>query len=731
VAKVRVYELAKELGINSKKLITVLRELHVDVKNHMSTLDKTLAKKIMDMLTTGEKKPIDETTEVPKEEPKKEATIQGEHKEEEPKGEEEEPQKGLDKKETAPNITATLEKKHPAEAKKKKADKKGKVVKTSRKSRKAAKIASSKKPQPEQALILEGRVTVGELAGRLDVPASDILAKLLDLGIISNINKEIDRDELELLSSEYDIKFQLEADPDEEELLTLIEEDEENSILKPRSPVITVLGHVDHGKTSLLDAIRKTNILESEAGGITQHIGAYKATIKGKQITFLDTPGHEAFTTMRARGAQVTDIAVLIVAADDGVMPQTIEAVNHAKAAGVPIIVALNKMDKPDANPERVKQQLAEIDLVPEEWGGNTVVVEVSALKKEGLDELLEMIILVSEMAELKASYSRLAQGTVIEAKLDKGRGPLATLLVQDGVIQVGDPIICGNIYGKVRAMIDDKGKRIKKALPSSPVEILGLNDVPQAGDSFLVVKDEKLARQIALKRGEKLREATLKKIQKVSLDDFFNQALENEIDLNIILKADVQGSAEALQESLMKIESEDVKINIIHKGVGAIKESDVMLASASNAIIIGFNVSTDANVRKLGEKERVDIRLYRVIYEVLDDIKAAIHGLLKPEYEEVNLGQAEIRQTFKVSKVGTIAGSYVREGKITRNANIRVLRDGKIIHEGKISSLKRFKDDTREVTTGFECGILLENFNDLKEGDILEAYVIEQVIPS
>jgi translation initiation factor IF-2 len=480
-----------------------------------------------------------------------------------------------------------------------------------------------------------------------------------------------------------------------------------------------------------LDAIRKTNILESEAGGITQHIGAYKATIKGKQITFLDTPGHEAFTTMRARGAQVTDIAVLIVAADDGVMPQTIEAVNHAKAAGVPIIVALNKMDKPDANPERVKQQLAEIDLVPEEWGGNTVVVEVSALKKEGLDELLEMIILVSEMAELKASYSRLAQGTVIEAKLDKGRGPLATLLVQDGVIQVGDPIICGNIYGKVRAMIDDKGKRIKKALPSSPVEILGLNDVPQAGDSFLVVKDEKLARQIALKRGEKLREATLKKIQKVSLDDFFNQALENEIDLNIILKADVQGSAEALQESLMKIESEDVKINIIHKGVGAIKESDVMLASASNAIIIGFNVSTDANVRKLGEKERVDIRLYRVIYEVLDDIKAAIHGLLKPEYEEVNLGQAEIRQTFKVSKVGTIAGSYVREGKITRNANIRVLRDGKIIHEGKISSLKRFKDDTREVTTGFECGILLENFNDLKEGDILEAYVIEQVIPS
>lgn len=725
MGKVRVYELAKELGINSKKLITVLRELHLDVKNHMSTLDKTVAKKIIDMLTTGEKRPLQETTEAnkiteaAKEEPKEEKP-----KTEKPKSSEEA------KTEEAKNLNPAVGEKPPAETKKKKVEKKVKVIKTSRKSRKAARIASSQKSQPEQTLVLEGRVTVGELAGRLNLPASDILAKLLDLGIISNINKEIDKDELELLSGEYDIRFQLEADPDEEELLTLMEEDE-NSILKTRSPIVTVLGHVDHGKTSLLDAIRKTNILESEAGGITQHIGAYKAKINGKQITFLDTPGHEAFTTMRARGAQITDIAVLIVAADDGVMPQTVEAVNHAKAAGVPIIVAINKMDKPDANPDRVKQQLAEIGLVPEDWGGNTVIVEVSALKKVGLDELLEMITLVSEMAELKASYSRLAQGTVIEAKLDKGRGPLATLLVQDGVIEVGDPIICGNIFGKVRAMIDDKGKRIVKAFPSSPVEILGLADVPQAGDSFLVVRDEKLARQIAAKRGEKLREATLKKAQRITLDDFFNQAQESEIDLNIVLKADVQGSAEVLQESLLKIENEDVRINIIHKGVGAIKESDVMLASASNAIIIGFNVRPEVNVRKLGEKERVDIRLYRVIYEVLDDVKAAIHGLLEPEYEEVDLGQAEIRQTFKVSKIGTIAGSYVREGKITRNANIRVIRDGKVIHEGKISSLKRFKDDTREVATGFECGILLENYNDLKEGDILEAYVIHQVAPS
>jgi len=556
----------------------------------------------------------------------------------------------------------------------------------------------------------------------LNVMASEILAKLLDLGIIYNINQPLTEDLLEFLSEEYGIKFKLKTDPDEEELFNMMEQvtDEQQ---KPRPPVVTVLGHVDHGKTSLLDAIRETNIIASEAGGITQHIGAYTVEINGKRVVFLDTPGHEAFTAMRVRGAQITDIAVLVVAADDGVMPQTVEAINHAKAAGVPVIVALNKIDKPSANPERVKKQLADIGLLPEEWGGDTIFVNVSALKRQGLEELLEMILLVAEMAELKANYSRKAKGIVIEAKLDKGRGPVATILVQDGVLSVGDPVICGNIYGKVRAMIDDKGSRIKKAFPSTPVEVLGLTEVPQAGDSFLVVTDEKLARQIAQKRGEKLREATLRKEQRISLDDFFNRITDNAIDLNIIIKADVQGSAEALHESLMKIENEKVKIKIIHKGVGAITESDVMLASASNAVIIGYNIRPEANARKLAERERVDIRLYRVIYEIIDDVKSAIHGLLEPEYEEVVLGQAEIRQIFKVSKIGTVAGSYVLEGKISRNANMRVIRDGVVIHEGRIESLKRFKDDAKEVNTGFECGILLENFNDLKEGDILEAY--------
>lgn len=693
MVKVRVYELARDLGINSKKLITVLRELNVDVKNHMSTMEEDVAKRVMDMLTKGEKKPIDARAEA------------GDSVKKAP--------------EDAP-VKKTAPVKRPVNKK---------VAKEGRKARKTAKLNQEKQPGTEEALLLEGRVTAGELAGRINVPVSDILQKLLELGIISNINQQLTGDQLEVLAEEYKINIKIKADPDEEELLNIIEEDKlDNKVMKPRPPVVTVLGHVDHGKTSLLDAIKETNVLATEAGGITQHIGAYTAEINHKKVVFLDTPGHEAFTAMRARGAQITDIAVLVVAADDGVMPQTIEAINHTKAAEVPIIVAINKIDRPNANPERVKKQLADVNLIPEEWGGDTIIVNVSALKREGLDELLEMILLVAEMAELKANYSRYAKGTVIEAKLDKGRGPVATVLVQDGVIAVGDPIICGNIYGKVRAMIDDKGKRIKKAYPSTPVEVLGLTEVPQAGDNFLVINDEKFARQIAAKRGEKLREATLRKVQRVSLEDFFSQIKDNEIDLNIIIKADVQGSAEALQESLLKIESEQVKIKIIHNGVGAITESDVMLASASNAIIIGFNIRPEANARKLAEKEQVDIRLYRVIYEIIEDVKAAINGLLEPEYEEKVMGQAEIRQIFKVSRIGTVAGSYVLEGKISRNANMRVIRDGTIIHEGKIESLKRFKDDVKEVNTGFECGIVLENFNDLKEKDILEAFEIMKV---
>ena len=699
MAKVRVYELSKELGMQSKKLIPILQEMNIDVKNHMSTMDEQIAKKVLEMLTKGEKRPIDEIADPVPAEEKKEMTA-----------------------------TTKAPVKEQVSAKKKKTGKK--PPREGRKARKSARLSQEKKGKTAVTLALEGRVTVGEIAGKLNVMPSEILGKLLDLGIICNINQQLDDDVLEILSEEYGIKFEVTPDPNEELLDVMTAGEDNKKALKPRPPVVTVLGHVDHGKTSLLDAIRASNVTASEAGGITQHIGAYTVNINGKKVVFLDTPGHEAFTAMRARGAQVTDIAVLVVAADDGVMPQTIEAVNHTRAAGVPIIVAVNKIDKPSANPERVKKQLADINLIPEEWGGEIVFVNISALKKEGLAELLEMILLVAEMAELKANYSRHAQGTVIEAKLDKGRGPVATILIQDGVMQIGDPVICGNIFGRVRAMINDQGLRIKKAFPSTPVEILGLTDVPQAGDHFLVVNDEKLARQIAQKRGEKLREATLHKVQPVSLDDFFKQIQDDEIDLNIIIKADVQGSAEALQESLLKIENEKVKLKIIHKGVGAISESDVMLASASNAIIIGYNIRPEANARKLAEKEQVDIRLYRVIYEIIDDIKAAILGLLEPKYEEAILGQAEIRKLFKVSKVGAIAGSYVLEGKITRNARMRVIRDGIVIHEGKIESLKRFKDDVREVSSGFECGILLENFNDLKETDILEAYEMIKVEP-
>jgi len=704
MGKVRVYELSKELGINSKKLITVLQELNIDVKNHMSTMDESVAKKVLDMLTKGEKKPLDIEKEKEEEEKEKKITFK-----------------------TPPVEEVKQEERKKEKSKDKSAVKEG-FKKESRKSKKIARLSQKEKELPDNFLTLEGRVTVGELAARINVMPSEILAKLLDLGIICNINQPLSEEILEILSDEFGIKFKIKSDPDEEMLLNMMEQEGKEEDIRPRPPVVTVLGHVDHGKTSLLDAIRETNVIASEAGGITQHIGAYTAEIEGKKVVFLDTPGHEAFTAMRARGAQVTDIVVLVVAADDGVMPQTIEAINHAKAAGVPIIVALNKIDKPAANPERVKKQLADIGLLPEEWGGDTIFVNVSALKKEGLDELLEMILLVAEMSELKANYSRRATGTVIEAKLDKGRGPVATMLVQDGVMEVGDPVICGNIFGKVRAMIDDKGNRIKKAFPSMPVEVLGLTEVPQAGDNFMVVADEKLAKQIAQKRVEKLREATLQKEQRVSLEDLFNRIQDNEIDLNIIIKADVQGSAEALQESLMKIETEKVKIKIIHKGVGAITESDVMLASASNAIIIGYNIRPEANARKLAEKERVDIRLYRVIYEIIDDVKAAINGLLEPKYEEIILGQGEIRQVFKISRVGTVAGTYVLEGKISRNANMRVIRDGVVIHEGRIESLKRFKDDAKEVGTGFECGILLENFNDLKEGDILEAYEMRKV---
>ncbi|GAB6180696.1 translation initiation factor IF-2 [Desulfotomaculum defluvii] len=550
----------------------------------------------------------------------------------------------------------------------------------------------------------------------------------MGLGILATINQEVDFDTATLIAGEYGIETELKVAVDKEALVMAEpEENEENLVLRP--PVVTIMGHVDHGKTSLLDAIRETNVTAGEAGGITQHIGAYQVERNGKKITFVDTPGHAAFTAMRARGAQITDIAILVVAADDGVMPQTVEAINHAKAANVPIIVAINKIDKPDANPDKVKQELTQHELVVEDWGGDVIAVPVSAKQHTGLDNLLEMILLVAEVHELKANPNRMARGTVVEAELDKGRGPVATVLVQNGTLNVGDTIVVGHVSGRIRAMIDDKGRRVKKALPSTPVEILGLSDVPEAGDILVAVEDEKLARDVAEKRKIRKREEVLKSSSKISLDDLFKHIQEGQIkELPIIVKADVQGSIEAIAQALEKLTTDEVNVNLIHTGVGAVNENDIMLATASNAIVIGFNVRPDNNARKLAEAEKVDINLYRVIYEVIDDVKKAMSGLLDPEFKEVVLGHVEVRKTFKASKIGTIAGGYVTEGKIVRDANVRVIRDGIVIFEGKLDSLKRFKDDAKEVAQGYECGLTIERFNDIQEGDIVEAYTMETI---
>lgn len=581
---------------------------------------------------------------------------------------------------------------------------------------------------PKKPIKIGDSVSVKELSEKLGKQASEIIKKLLLVGVMATINQELDFDTAQLICEEFGFTVEKLVDRESEEVLLKVDEDKPEDLL-PRPPVVTIMGHVDHGKTSLLDAIREANVIATEAGGITQHIGAYTVTVSDKKIAFLDTPGHEAFTAMRARGAKVTDIAIVVVAADDGVMPQTVEAINHAKAANVAIIVAINKIDKPAANPDRVKQELTEYGLLSEDWGGDTIMVPVSAKKKEGIDNLLEMILLVAEMQELKANPDKKGIGTVIEAELDKGKGPVATLLIQEGSLSVGDHLIVGNTYGKVRGMIDDKGKRLKKAGPSTPVEIQGLNEVPDAGDIFTVVDDEKVARTVSEKRKEKQRLTQLQSKQTISLDELFNQIQEGKVkDLNIIVKADVQGSVEAVKQSLARLSNEEVKVNTIHGGVGAITESDVMLASASNAIIIGFNVRPKPAAVALAEKDKVDIRLYRVIYNAIEDVEAAMKGMLEPEYKEVVLGHAEVRATFKASAIGTIAGCYVTDGKINRNNDIRIIRDSIVIHEGKLASLKRFKDDVKEVNTGYECGLNLEKFNDIKEGDIVEAYTIEAV---
>ena len=557
--------------------------------------------------------------------------------------------------------------------------------------------------------------------------AAEVIKKLMALGIMATVNDVIDYDTAAIAASELGAKVEKEVVVTiEERIIDDTEDTEEN--LEPRDPVVVVMGHVDHGKTSLLDAIRNTSVTETEAGGITQHIGAYRVNLNGQMITFLDTPGHAAFTSMRARGAMATDIAVLVVAADDGIMPQTIEAINHAKAAGVSVIVAINKMDKPDASPDRVLQQLTEYDLVPEEWGGDVICVPVSAKTHMGIDKLLESILLVAEMLELKANPNRAAKGIVIEAKLDKGRGPVATLLVQNGTLKTGDIVVAGTTVGRVRVMTNERGKKLEEAGPSVPVEVMGLDEVPTGGDKFDAVSDEKLARELVEQRKHEQKEEQFKQFQKVTLDNLFSSINEGELkELNIIVKADVQGSVEAVRQSLEKLSNDEVKVKVIHGGVGAVSESDVMLAAASNAIIVGFNVRPDSVAESIAERDGVDMRMYRIIYDCIEEISDAIKGMLAPKYREVTLGKAEVRNVFKLSSAGMIAGSYVLDGKITRNSQIRVVRDGIVVSEDSIASLKRFKDDVKEVQSGYECGIGLEKFNDIKEGDILEAFVMEE----
>lgn len=593
-------------------------------------------------------------------------------------------------------------------------------------------LLEEEKGSNENIIKVDGTLTVQQLAEALEKPATEVIMKLMKMGTMASLNQEVNFEIASHLASEYG--FTLEAggndEEDEQEIEALMEMEEDKAEdLKPRPPVVTVMGHVDHGKTSLLDAIRSTHVTNSEAGGITQHIGASEVSINGQKIVFLDTPGHEAFTSMRARGAQVTDIAILVVAADDGIMPQTIEAINHAKAAEVPLIVAINKIDKPSANPDKVKQELSEQGLLVEDWGGDVIAVPVSARQRTGIDTLLEMILLVSEMEELKANPNKRAVGTVIEAELDKGRGPVATVLVQGGTLKVGDPIVCGVACGKVRAMINSKGKRVKTAGPSMAVEILGLSEVPQGGDQFVAVPSDKVARNIAEKRQQIAREEMLKSNQRMSLDQFFNQMNEGQVkDLNVIIKADVQGSVQAVKQSLEKLSNDEVGVRVIHGGVGAITESDVTLAAASNAIIIGFNVRPVPSAESLAEKESVDVRSYTIIYKAIEDIQAAMSGMLDPEYRDEDTGKAEIREVYKISGIGTVSGCYVTSGKIFRNCKVRIVRDGIIIHEGEIQALKRFKDDVKEVNNGYECGMSFVNYNDIKVGDIVEAYITKEI---
>jgi len=752
--KIRVYELARELGISSKEALAKFKDLGIELSTNLSTVTEEQAQRLRDALKAKaeppKKAPSTKKKPARKRTPAKRKTRVAEKKEKPPvkkeEVKEEPPEKEKPKKPVTEKEPPKVEAKEVEKARERKAPPKRKDTarreasspfiyrprpRPKRKKRKRREeefleeqeILPGKVDMEEGVAYLPEAISVKELAALLQEEVDQVVDVLLRKGVAAEEKAVVPFDLAKLVAGEFGFEVRKEG----EEGLEAVSEEEEKA-LEPRAPVVTVMGHVDHGKTTLLDYIRKTNVAEREAGGITQHIGAYRVNLPEGEITFIDTPGHHAFTTMRARGAQVTDIVILVVAADDGVMPQTVEAINHAKAAGVPIIVAVNKIDKPNANPDRVKQELAKYGLIPEEWGGETIFVEISAKQGTNVDELLEMIVLQSEMLELKANPNKPAVGTVLESKLDNKRGPVATLLVKEGTLRQGDALVAGLHWGKVRAMFDHQGKQVKEAGPSVPVEVLGLTGVPMAGEPFMVVENERKARQISEERKEKAREVHLER-PKVSLEELMRQLAQGETrEFRILLKADVQGSLEAAKESLNKLSTDEVKVSVVHGGVGGVNESDVMLAAASGAVIVGFNVRPDAQARKAAEKEGVEIRLYRVIYDLLDDVKKAMEGLLEPEYEEVILGRAEVRQVFQVPKVGKVAGSYVLEGNISRNAKVRLIRDGVVVYEGDISSLKRFKDDVKEVAAGYECGIGLVDFNDIKEGDIIEAYELKEI---
>lgn len=762
--KYRVHEVAKDFGVSTKEITEILTKYRSAPKNHMQVLDDTDLSVIFEYLTqhnqvsdmegtlnaqgASRKKP---------EQSKAETKQQTESKREEPIVQQQPTQskvKQVHRIDTRGTGDVNLAKYDDhvdklVDAKAERMESKGsKKQKLTKKSDQRSKPFGNKRRQEEQEkmrrlqrqqqmaalkkipvkVMIPEEISVGELASRMKRTAADVIKGLIKLGVMASISEVIDYDTAAIVAEEMGCKVEKEVHVTIEEQLFDEHEDKEEE-LQPRDPVVVVMGHVDHGKTSLLDAIRKTKVIEGEAGGITQHIGAYIAKVGDRQITFLDTPGHEAFTAMRARGTQATDIAILVVAADDGVMPQTIESINHAKAAKCPIIVAINKIDKPGADPDAVKQELTRYELVPEEWGGDTIMVNVSAKTGEGVDDLLENVLLLADMLELKANPNRKARGVIIEAKLDHSRGAVATALVQNGTLHVGDMVVAGNAFGRIRAMVSSRGERVKHATPSTPVEIIGFGGVPEAGDEFMAVADEKLARQVVEERAAKARASMVKNSSASTLEELYSKLEQGEVkDLNIIIKADVQGSVEAVKQSLEKLSNAEVRVRTIHSGVGAITENDVMLAGIDGAIIIGFNVRPDAKARDAANRDGIDIRYYRVIYQAIEDIEKAMKGMLTPEFRENVIGHAEVRNVFKITGVGIVAGSYVTDGKLQRNAQVRLLRDNVVVYEGKLSSLQRFKDAVKEVADGYECGVCLENYTDIKEGDVIECFVMEEI---